>query len=710
MEQVEDYEISDAQVNEMEENRIAMLDEAGIDEYEVLQKAREDQNTWQSYFNENLTQAKDDYNFLIRDQWTAIERSEFTRLHRVPMTSNRLPATINKLLGENRKNKPDFIVTALNSNTPQQEIDLRSDILRTICHQSQFDLVKQHVFKSQLCLGFGAFQVDIAYVNPRSFLQEIIYPFIKDPTLTAFDPSACLPHKGDGNWCGRYYPFSREEFDATYPYIINPTSFIDPRNLVDYQWTKQDVIIVSDRWVKEWYPLIIYKLSNGQTVTEDKWEEMQKKFKVIKEIGKDSELSALISKEIPTIVAKRQTQDYKIMQYRCIRDRIIDFNEFPSRHLPLIFADGNSSYIEGRQYTKSFIHDSRDTQKALNYAFSEIMTEMKNRRREQWLVTPDNIQGYDQFWRNPETQNGALVAKPDPKNGMMPQKMPAWDIPQMLLMQADKCSNDIKEITGFFDASLGKEDNAISGKAIMTRQLSGNMADFVYTDNLNQAIEQVGRVTLDLLPSVYGGDERHLMLTNQNGTSKSIILNKMISDGSIENQLTEGDYNVELNVGPSFAIQKSASVELLMELVRINPQVFPLVADLIAKNLDVQFMPQIAERFKTLVPPQIIAEEQGEPPPPPQPDPQEQMHQMQMQLAQQQIQERAAEIKIRQEKHELEKVQLAFDAMKLKDDMHQKKRDNAVDLHGKELDYSAKIAKILADIDTSDKPEKMDKR
>ena len=709
MEQVENSELDSDQIHEMEQRRIDMLNKAGIDEYTVLEKAREDNNIWQSYFNENLTQAKDDYNFLIRDQWTAIERSEFTRLQKVCMTFNKLADPIKKLLGEQRKNKPDFIVTAINSNAQQEEIDLRADLLRTICHRSEFDLVKQHVFKSQLCLGFGVFQVDIDYTNPLSFSKEIRYPFIKDPTLTAFDPSATLPHKGDGNWCCRYYPYSIEEFEATYPYINNPASFIDPRNLVDYQWTKQDVIIVADRWVKEWYPVIIYKLSNGMTVTEEEWEKMQKKFKVIEEMSKQSAINKLISKEVPTIVEERQTQNYKIMQYRCIRDKIIDFTEFPSRHLPLIFADGNSSYIEGRQYTKSFIHDARDAQKFLNYVDSEVATEIKNRRREQWIVTPDNIQGYEQFWRNPETQNGALVAKPDPKTGMMPQKMPAWDIPQELLAQSQRAGMDIKEITGFFDASLGKEDNANSGRAILTRQLASNMADYIYSDNLNQAMEQVGRVTLDLLPYVYGGDERNLIITNKNGTTKRLTLNKMMSDGSIQNQITEGDYNVEINVGPSFAIQKSASVELLMDLVKINPQIFPLVADLIAKNLDVQFMPQIAERFKTLVPPEIMAKEQGDPPPPPKPpSPEQQMMQLQQQLAEQQLQERAAELKIRQEKHELEKAKLAFDAIKLKDDIKQKRHDNAINLHGKELDYSAKIASILADIDKTTEKSKSD--
>ena len=114
-------------------------------------------------------------------------------------------------------------------------------------------------------MGFGAFQVSLEYENPLSFNQSIKYNLITDSTRVAFDPSALKPHKGDGNYCARFYVFSREEFEATYPYVTNPVSFVDPYMLLEYNWQAQDTITVCDYFVKEWYPLIIYKLSNGQT-------------------------------------------------------------------------------------------------------------------------------------------------------------------------------------------------------------------------------------------------------------------------------------------------------------------------------------------------------------------------------------------------------------------------------------------------------------
>jgi len=358
------------QINEMEDRRIHMLNEAGIDELEVLERANKNLNTWNSYFNENIVRGKDDMNFVLRDQWTAVERSEFTRLFKPAMTFNKLYDSTKKIAGEQRKNKPDLIVRSLTGKASQDQINLRADLVRTISYQSQNDLVYQTAFKSALMMGFGAFQVCVDFESPRSFNKVVRYDIIPDPTMCSWDPTATKPHKGDGNWFSRRYVYTRDEFFATYPYVINPVSYVDPYMLLDFQWQTRDTIVVCDEFVKEWFPLIIYKLSNGMVVDEWQWEEAQEVYKMQKKITEGSIVSKIIEKGMPKVVGERQTQDYRIMQYRMIRDRIIDFSEWPSRQLPIPFVDGDSYYIEGRQYTKSFIHEARDAQKSLNYSLS----------------------------------------------------------------------------------------------------------------------------------------------------------------------------------------------------------------------------------------------------------------------------------------------------------------------------------------------------
>lgn len=714
--------LSSNEIYEMEERRITMLNEAGIDERDVLERASENKNSWNSYFNENITRGKDDVNFVVRDQWTAVERSEFTRLFKPAMVVNTLYDSTKKVVGEQRKNKPDLIVRSLSGNASQEQIDLRANLVRTISYQSQNDLIYQTAFKSALMLGFGAFQVCLDYESPRSFNKVIRYDIITDPTMCAWDPTATKPHKGDGNYCSRTYIYTRDEFFATYPYVENPVSFVDPYILMDFQRQTRDTIALNDEFVKEWFPLTIYNVRMGDKLVvmdKEEYSKAMEQFKLQLEITGDSEARKIIEKQKPIIVAERQTQDYRIMHYRMLRDRIIDFSEWPSRQLPIPFVDGDSYYIEGRQYTKSFIHEARDAQKLHNYAYSEIAAELKNRRREQWVATPDNIIGYEQQWRNPELQMGALMAKPDPKTGQMPQKMPAWEVSQGLFMTAQATNQKIQEILGFSE-SMELQGRDISGTARRERKLEGSMSAYIFFDNLNQAIQQGGRVTNDLLDYIVGDEERHFVINQKNGQSKQIILNHMQKDGKIHNKLEPGEYDVEIDTGPSFAVQKEVALEFLQQTVQTYPQAFPLIADLWAKNLDVQFMPQMAERFESLVPPEIIAKEKGEPPPPQKPDPQQQMMQMEMQVKQADIQAKMQDLKIKQEKNQLEQAKLMLEAQKIqldsKLDIYNHQADiektrvtHEHDKHKADLDFSAKLAHILSNMHEGDKQREHEK-
>lgn len=706
--------LSEKDLNQLEEQRIEKLNKNGIDELDILEQARKDKNEWQNYFSENLTQGRADIKFLYEDQWSSIERNEFNRLGKVCFTANKMRDTVNKIKGEQRKNKPDLMVRSLTGHASQEIINLRTDLIRTICYKSQNDLIYQHAFGQALTLGWGAFQVDVDYESPRTFRKAINFLLIPDARLTSFDPSAIKPHKGDGNTCSRDFIYTREQFNAMFPYIINPVSYADPRVFLDFQWENKECIVICDYYAKEWYSFKLLHLSNGMDVTEDEWDEIQKYNKLRKELAVESDITKDIILSLnPSIVMERQTADYDIMHYRLIKDKIIDFSRWPSKQLPIIFVDGNSTLIEGKQRTASFIHEGKDSQKFINFVLSERATEIKNRRREQWLGTVDNIIGNEQVWRNPEQSMGLLIAKPDPKTGAMPIKAPAWELSGEMLQEYQSATQDLKEILGYSE-SEELQGRDISGKARRERKIEGSMAAYVQYDNLQQAIEQAGRLVLDLLPYVIGNDERHMVITKKDGKSESVIMNKKNTDGTIDNSIGDGDFDIEIATGPSFAVQKEMALEFFQQTVAASgdPNVFKLVADLWAKNLDIQFMQQVSDRFKTMVPPEVLAKEEGKEPPPPQPNPQDQMMQMEMefkkqemQLKEQKLQSDQEELSLRQqahqlekERHELDKMDMLVKAKKMNSDMAMNAEDRKINAHKTNLDYSAKMAKVMADL------------
>jgi len=701
------------------------LDDAGIDEREVLVKARENMVLWDGYFGENIVRGRDDMKFLVRDMWSAVERSEFSRTFVPAMTFNKLYDPVKKILAEQRKNKPDLMVRSLTGRANEKQIDIRADLVRTISYQSQNDLVYQTAFRSALMMGFGAFEIVLDY-EPNSFNQVIRYELIPDTSRVSFDPVALKPHKGDGDFCARQFLYGKPEFFATFPGVINPVSYTDPRSLLDFQWETRDTIVVCKYTQKEWFPVKLLLLTNGQTVTEYEWFEMQREIEMQRSLADSSQIVGdMIRRGIPEIHGERMEKDYKIRQYLLTQNEIIKFTDWPSKYLPQVFVDGDSNYVNGQQYTRSFIHEARDAQKFVNYVGSEITAEIKNRRREQWLGTPDNIVGNEQMWRNPELQMGILTAKPDPKTGQMPQKMPAWEISQGLFQQFQRGCQDIREILGFSE-NEALQGHDMSGKARRERKMEGSMSAGVWFSNLNQAIEQGGRIVLDLLPVIAGEHERPFIVSKPDGRTESIVLNKIIGQNEEgeperENVLDDDEYDIEIDTGPSFAVQKEVALEFFQQTLQAAPQTFPLVADLWAKNLDVQYMPQIAERFKTLVPPKIIAEEEGKELPPAPPNPQEQLMQMELQSKIAEIKNKQEKLELERQQHELDKADLLLKAQKVELDSqldiynHQASLEKTRLAHGldkekAESKFSTDLAKILADLHKHANPHKKEEK
>lgn len=419
-------------------------------------------------------------------------------------------------------------------------------------------------------------------------------------------------------------------------------------------WQGKKTVTVVDYFVKEPRTKTLVQLSDG-TVCEKA----------------DGLRAAATSDGLLRVIAERSADDYTIYHYKLTRDEVLEKSRWPAKRLPLVFVDGDSFYWQGQQRTKSFVHYAKDAQRYLNYVASESALAILTRRKEEWLATPDNIRGREAQWADPAQVRAALIATPDRQTGLMPQKLPATEIPQTLTLQYERAKEDIRVILGRFDANLGMPSNERSGIAINQRVKQGNAATFVYFDNINRAVESVARIVLALIPTVMDTTQT-VPIRQADGTQQLVDINAPAGMG-YQNYLAEGEFTVTVEAGPNYAVQKAESLQQLLNLAR-HPQILALIPDLIAENLDVENMPQIVKRLKTLLPPQVLAAENGTPLPPTMPDVAEQ----QANLEQQRVHNEQQKMVLEREKlaasaqaaqlkaqAEMEKARLAYDTARM---------------------------------------------
>jgi hypothetical protein len=547
---------------------------------------------------------------------------------------------------------------------------------------------------------------------------------------------------------GLYEEMDREVFEQMYPDVPYPQSFPMTYNTKFFNWGTKKTITICEYYKKVWRNFTLYQLSTGECVTKKEYNKRRKAFEDSQNASstEDSEGDQLVQaldanqtppdgqtqtqaqtqmpetspesspqmpqpnnmmrplspgiEVFPTIVNKRKSKDYKIMCYKAIFGKILECYEWPGKEFPIAMMLGDEVMINGEPIIISMTRYAKDPQRFLNFLASDLAQAAKNNRREQFIGTPDNIAGYEQFWKNPGNVAGMLLSNPDSVTKQLPIKLSASELPQTLVQNLQQADRDLRSIMGYPQDNNPRNFGNLSGKAIREMQRDGNSSNLMFFDNLKRTQEQIGRSILSLLPRVYD-TERTINIQGVDGKSKQVTVNKKIA-GAVMNDLTKGEFDISVDGGANYAVQKEEALQVLLQLIQVIPGSGQLVADIIAKNVDIEDSIELTNRFKTMVPPQVLAQASGQKIPPQPPSPQQQA-QMQAQQMQQQIEQGKLQVS-------MAKAQAAQQAAQAQQQLNQVKYQQAqIDMESARLrayselqkagfDYKASMAQSAAKV------------
>lgn len=419
--------------------------------------------------------------------------------------------------------------------------------------------------------------------------------------------------------------------------------------------------------------------------------------------------------EMVRIAEKRPSKKHKIVHYRIAGEYELDKTEFPSEQLPLVFVDNNSYFNKiGKQITRSFFGDCRDTQKYINYLRTQSAYILKVSRYDQWIGSKKNVSSLDtqRNWRDPTAIQGLLAYDESP-NGNKPEQVRPPELSQSLFQQYQLAIEDLYTSTGLYPARMGNNGDEASGAAIDARTRQGSYATYVFFNSINRAIAVGGEIVNEMIPRVYD-TERVLTLMMPDSGMKNITVNRENDEygESVENDIRKGTYQVRLKPGPSYEGQKEQGLAALKDVLQIDPTTFNLVADLYAENLPLGNTIEIKNRLKTLVSPAIIeAGKTGEMPPQnQQPTPEQQAAQQQAQFQQAQIHIKMQELALKQKQSqadiEIETMRLEIAKMELAGKINESNTRFASEAHRTETDKDIAHAGNIVKILTHKQPER----
>lgn len=579
---------------------------------------------WYTYANEHIERARNTQTFLYVDQWEPEVRAHREDRGMPTMTFNKLTTIVRSVLGDRRDNSPSLAVRGVGEDIDQKTVDIYEGIIRKNEYDSDADVIYQLAGKHGLEVGWGAARVVIEYENERSMDRCLRLKLIPNIQAAFFDPTAQEPDKSDGDYVGVTSIMSLEKFEALGYKVENPQSVVGSINNYYFSWNTRETITIAELYIKEYYTKTLVQLSDGEMYDEDEALERMEKQKQEVENNPFADIEGIAALEI---VNEREVRDYKIKHVKFVQNKILEETDYPGKILPIVYFVGDSTNIDGEEIPISFVQEAIDTQKLINYEGSEMAYGILRSRKEMVMGTTKNFEGFETDWENPDRVQGFLNYNWDKEAGK-PEVISPPPFNPALMQAYNNSTNDLSQILGMYDEARGNETNAISGLAVNKRQEASTKSVKVYNNNWKRGIRQLGKIQIELIPHVYD-TERNVTIMGADGETRSVRVNKqrgfnMLPNGDvepyIEHDLTKGKYDIEVQVDGSWDSQRAEALDMLLRLATLSPAMPNLIADLVAEVSGLENTQKLVERLKTLVPPQILAKEEGKPMPPPAPE------------------------------------------------------------------------------------------
>jgi hypothetical protein len=601
--------------------------------------------------DDNRKAAVEDKKFTAGRQWDPFVEQQRKGLP--CLTINTIPQFTAQLVGDWRTNRIAVKVIP-SENGDKNTADIRSDLVRAIETSSRATRVYDNAFESMIQCGDGAFRVGVEYSNEDVFDQDIILKPIDDALSVVWDRMSIDPTGRDANHCFVDDVVPTKEYKATWKDADSSTlTDSERRALSSSGWVEDGTVRVTEHWRMIERPRLLIMFADGSVyhVDEKDGDKLADYIETHGDIQKTR------------IAPCRYAQMHLVTGHKILAGPY----EWKMTRLPIIRMSGRTVTFEGKRVRYGLVRFMKDAARLRNFWRSVAAEQLGLSPKAQWIATESAVEGREDAFRKAHLSRDPLLTVND--DAIIGQNIQRVDPPQIqmaLLNEAQVNTQDMKDVTGIHDASLGIKSNETSGRAIMARQREGDIASITFYDNGNAAVLEAGDVINQLIGQIYDGT-RIIRIIGEDEQVKLVGINDPMDPDSPN--LATGKYDVTVTTGASYTTRRVEAAEAMMEAVQVFPQMMEIAGDLVAKAQDWPGAEELAERLKKTIPPQLLSEKDKEGMAEQGPDAQAMMQQQaelqeQMQAGMQELQKLREENVSLKLKAEIEAKKLEIDEFK----------------------------------------------
>jgi len=530
------------------------------------------------------------------------------------LTINKLPQHVRQVTNEQRQNRPAGKVIPADDRADVKMAEIFDGMVRHIEYISDADVAYDTACDNQVTYGEGYIRILTEYTRDDSFDQDIKIGRIRNSFSVYMDPTIQDPCGSDAQWCFITEDITKDEYERQFPDAM-PISSIQTQGVGDAslaQWLAEDTVRIAEYFYYEYKPTTLNLYPGNITA--------------FAKTPQDAAMQQLFGKPLRSRQADRRIVKWvKTNGYEALEDR-----DWAGKYIPVVRVVGNEWEVDGQLYVSGLVRNAKDAQRMYNYWVSQEAEMLALAPKAPFIGYGGQFEGYEMQWKTANTTNWPyLEVNPDVTDGAgnvlpLPQRSQP-PMAQTGLIQAKMgAAEDIKSTTGQYNASLGQQGNERSGKAILARVQEGDTGTYHYVDNLGRAIRHITRQLVDMIPKIYD-TERIARIIGVDGEVGMAKINpqqpepvKPIMDaaGNVIEKIynpTVGTYDVVITTGPSYLTKRQEAVEAMANILQTSPQLWQVAGDLFIKNMDWPGAQEMAARFKKIIDPKVLAEDDKSP-------------------------------------------------------------------------------------------------
>ena len=516
--------------------------------------------------------------------------------------SNKILQAVIRIFNDYKNNKIDIRFQSKDGAQKDDLAETCTSLLRGDEQSSGADEAYDNCFEEGASGGMGAWRIRACYEDEDdedATEQRIkIEPIYEADTCVFFGLEAKRYDKADAKRCWVISSIPRGDYEDEYN--DDPASWsLDM--MTEFDWATPDVVYIAEYYEikEERETLHFYRGLDG---TERKV--------CASELQDDDALEDDLAAAGYREVRRKTIKQRKVHKYLLSGGGVIeDCGVIAGKHIPIVPYYGKRWYINNIERCMGHVRPAKDPSRLKNMQLSKLAELSAMSSVEKPVFFPQQMLGLEELWANDSIDNRAYLLK-NPMFDAMGQLVPvpteytrAPQIPPAMATLLQITEQDLKDILGNQPEREGIVSN-ISGKAVELIQSRLDMQSFIYIANFAKSKKRGAEIWLSMAKELFVEEGRKVKGIDDSGKASQIELMRPEIDDKgnfkLANDVSEADFEVFAEVGPSSSSKKEATIRNLMSMMQItkDPETLEVLSASAMMNMEGEGISKTQDYFR----------------------------------------------------------------------------------------------------------------